>query len=195
MPSNVSVAQFRAWKGCVSDPADSVIQLAIDAAEEAANAYCGRVFSVASGTSSARLYVPTNDRQNVLTIHDCVSISTIVDDGSALAASDWQAEPINGLLASGDTSPYTQVRLLAGAYWAFDANRATVSVTADWGWTALPDRYTNAVLILTADIVDQRALQNGVLGFTEYAGIRVRANPMVSSLLRKLRRAEAWGIG
>lgn len=194
MPSNISVAQFRAWKGCATDPADSVIQLAIDAAEEAVNAHCGRVFSVA-GSASTRLYVPTNDRQNVLPIHDCTSITTVVDDDSTLLAADFQAEPVNGLLASGDTSPYTQLRLLAGAYWAFDANRATVSVTATWGWAALPDAYTNAVLILTADIVDQRALQNGVLGFTEYAGIRVRANPMVSSLLRKLRRAEAWGIG
>lgn len=192
--SNVSVATFRAWKNCPTDPTDALIQLAIDAAEEAVNDHCGRVFTVAGG-STTRLYTPDGPRCTVVRIHDCTSITTVVDDGSTIAAGDRQSEPVNGLLANGDSSPFTQIRLLAGAYWSYDEHKATVSVTGTFGWSALPDRYTNAVLILAGDILDQRALQNGIIGFTEYAGIRVKANPMVSSLLRRLRRSESWGIG
>jgi hypothetical protein len=194
MPSNVSVATFRAWKNAPTDPTDTLIQYAIDAAEEAVNDHCGRVFTVAS-TASQRLYTPYDQRSTVLRIHDCTSVTAIVDDGSTLTSDQFQLEPVNGLLANGSSSPYTQIRMMSGAYWTYDEHRACVAVTATWGWSALPDRYTNAVLILTADILDQRALQNGVIGFTEYAGIRVKANPMVSSLLRRLRRSESWGIG
>lgn len=192
--SNISVATFRTWKNCPTEPSDAMIQLAIDAAEESVDVFCGRTFAVAAGATT-RTYTPDTDRSSVLRIHDCTSVTTVVDDGSTLAASQYQLEPIGGRLANGETSPYTQIRLVDYAYWTFDAGKATVSVTGTFGWASLPHRYQNAVLILTADILDQRNLQNGVIGFTEYAGIRVRANPMVASLLRKLRRMESWGIG
>lgn len=193
--SNVSVATFRAWKNCPTDPSDTLIQLAIDAAEEAVDDYCGRVFVVAGASPTTRYYTPETDRSSVLRIHDCVAVTTVVDDGSTLTAAQYQLEPVNGLLASGDSVPYTQIRLIDSAWWTFDAGKAVCAVTARFGWSALPHRYTQAVLILASDVLDQRALQNGIVGFTEYAGIRVRANPMVSSLLRRLRRSELWGIG
>lgn len=189
--SNVSVATFRAWKGIPTSPADAVVQAAIDAAEEAINDDCGRIFAVA-GSGTARLYVPTNT--DVLTIHDCTTVTAITESGSAVTLS-YQLEPVNNLTAAGDYSPYTRIRLL-GSSWRTTGERgeATISVTATWGWATLPDRYTQAVEILAADLLEQVELRNGIVGFTEYAGIRVKANPMVAGLLKKLRRAEAWGI-
>lgn len=191
--SNVTVATFRTWKGNPTAPADAVVQAAIDAAEEAINDDCGRIFTVA-GAGTARLYAAASDRTNVLRIHDCTGVSAITVSGSAVTASDYQLEPVNNLTAAGDYSPYTQVRILGGQAWDRLGDEAIISVTATWGWATLPDRYTQAVEILAADLLEQVELRNGIVGFTEYAGIRVKANPMVAGLLKKLRRAEAWGI-
>ena len=47
-----------------------------------------------------------------------------------------------------------------------------------------------------ADLVAEHSLvySRGLIGFTDYAGIRVRENPVVSSLLAKLVRAGTFGI-
>lgn len=190
MASNVSVSTFRTWKGNATDPADAVVQAAIDAAEEAINDHCGRVIAVA-GSATARLYVPTYS--DVLNIHDCTSVTAVTQDGAAVDSSLYQLEPVNNLTMAGDTVPYTRIRLLASA-WQPNGMKANVSVTATWGWSALPDRYVEAVKILAADILEQPQLRNGVLGFGEYAAMRIKANPMMVYLLRRLRRAEAWGI-
>lgn len=182
---------FRAWKGNATDPANDVVQAAIDAAEEVIADDLGRVMAVAS-TGSARLYVP--DGSDLLVIHDCSGVSAVTVDGSAVSSTLYQLEPVNNLTAAGDYSPYTRLRMLYGNRWHADGQRAVVSVTATWGWSALPDRYTEAVKILAADILEQKDIRNGVIGFTEYAGIRVKANPMVAKLLEKLRRSESWGI-
>lgn len=189
--SNLTVNTFREWKDTFNGISESVVQAAIDAAEEAINDHCGRVFAVAGSTATARLYVPR--LSDVLGIHDCTTVTAVTQSSVAVSSSLYQLEPVNGLTAAGDSVPYTSIRLL-DSNWSPDGAKAVVSVTATWGWSALPDRYYEAVKIMTADILEQREIRNGVLGFTEYAGIRVKANPMVSMLLKRLRRVESWGI-
>jgi hypothetical protein len=193
MASNLTVATWRAWKGdgASTVPTDAVIQAAIDAAELNINSYASRKFVVA-GSATARTYAP--DDACVLRIHDCTTVTAVTNDGAAVTAgtSGYQAEPFTVTWA-GEQFPYDQLRLLAG-YWVRDRGRATVSVTATWGWAALPTAYTEASKILAADILDQKDIRNGVVGFTEYAAVRVRTNPVVRSLLTPYRRVEAFGI-
>lgn len=186
--SNLTVATFRAWKGNATEPTDAVIQAAIDAAEEAINDHCGRIFAVASG-SSARSFAPAAPGSTLLFIPDCTTVTSVTEYGTEVDSSSYQLEPVNGRTSAGTTSPYTAIRRY-GTPWLWDFGFARISVTATWGWAALPARYTEATKILTADVLDQKNLQNGVLGFTDYAGIRVKANPMVSSLLIRLVRTE-----
>lgn len=188
--SNITVDTFRSWKGNLTDPADPVVQAALDAAEEAIDAHCARTFAVAGNTSSARLYVGGSD---VLRIHDCTEIVAVTIDGTAVAASAYQAEPVNSLTAAVAYSPLTQLRHLSSV-WPYAHGKASISVDAKWGWSALPSRYRDAVLIMAADLLEQREIRNGIVGFTEYASIRVRTNPTVMSLLSQLRRSESWGI-
>ena len=186
--SNLSVATFRAWKGNTTEPTDAVIQAAIDAAEESINDYCGRIIAVA-GSSSARSFAPAAPGATLLFIDDCSAVSAVTEYGTSVDSTSYQLEPLNGRTSSGIVSPYTALRRY-GIPWLWDMGFARISVTATWGWTALPPRYTEATKILTSDILDQKNLQNGVIGFTEYAGVRVKANPMVSALLTGLRRTE-----
>lgn len=191
--SNVSVAEFKAWKRVEVGTDDSAIQIAIDTAEEVINQHCGRQFVIASAATS-RVFAPTNDRVSALEIDDCTTVTTVVDNGGAVAASAYQLEPLNGRNAAGDNVPYTTIRLIGG-YWTTNNGAATVNITATWGWASLPDRYYQAVKILAADILDQRDIRNGVIGITDYAAMRVRENPVVSMLLGRLVRARTFGIG
>lgn len=193
--SNLSVATFKAWKRVEVSTDDSVIQSAIDSAEETLNQHCGRRFSLASGAATARTYKAPSANSTVVEIHDCIAVTLVTDSGNTIAATGYQLEPLNGLDPTGLTVPYTRIRLIGGGVWSYLYDAANITVTAQWGWTALPQRYTEATKILAADILDNRDIRNGVIGFTDYAGIRVRENPVVSQLVSKLVRAQAFGIG
>ena len=191
--SNVTVEAWRAWAKADTKPDAAIVQAAIDAAEETVNEHCGREFVVAHATNtSARLFIPRGD--DVLRIDDAVAVTSITVDGAAYASTLWQLEPVNSRTASGQAVPYDQARLLGGLSWPTDYDKANISVVARWGWTALPDRYTNAVLMMTKDLVDMAEIRGGVLGFNDFGPVRVRDNPVVSMLLSRLRRVESWGI-
>lgn len=192
--SNLTVPAFKQWKRVEVSVDDAVIQAAINTAEEAIDQHCGRKIAPAVA-ASARVFATPNDRCNVIDIHDCTTVTVVNDDGDVLDATDYQLEPLNGLTASGDVVPYSRIRLKGGGYWSHYYGNATVTITATWGWASpLPDRYLEAVKILTADILDQRDIRNGIVGFTEVAGIRVRENPMVSMLVAKFVRASSFGV-
>lgn len=191
--SNLSVATWRTYKNAPTEPADAVIQAAIDAAEESIADDCGRAFVVASA-ASARLYAAASYNSTTITIHDCTTVTAVTDNGSTVASTQYQLLPINGLTAAGAATPYTGIRLLNGARWSKIRDDAIISVTATWGWTALPKRYTEATKILTSDILDQKDIRGGVAGFAEFGAVRVRENGTVVKLLSKLRRVESWGM-
>lgn len=190
--SNLTVEAWRAWAKADTNPVDSVLQAAIDAAEEYANEHCGREFVVAhASTTSARLFVPRGD--DILRIDDCVAVTSITVAGSVTSSSLYQLEPVNNRTAGGQTVPYDQARLL-GDCWPTDNGKAHASVLARWGWTTLPDRYYEAIRIATKDLVDTAEVRGGVLNFGEFGAMRLRENAMVTQLLSKLRRVESWGI-
>lgn len=172
---------------------DASMQAALDGAHVSVYDYCGRQFETA-GAATARRFVPTGTA--VLRIHDCTSISSVVVNGAALAASAYQAEPVDNLDRLGRTRPFEQLRLLSDV-WINSAQdgEATVTVTATWGWAAAPASAVEAIKILAKDILHQRDNRSGVAGFAEFGAVRVRENPYVAMLLDPLRRADSWGIG
>lgn len=169
---------------------DVAIQAALDAAHYSAYDYAGRQFELA-GAASARTFVPTS--WHILEISDCTSITSVVNNGTTVAASDYQAEPVGGRSDSGATVPFTRLRMLTGAWYCWNG-QASVTVTATWGWAAAPAAAVEAVKILAKDILHQRDNRSGVAGFSEFGAVRVRQNPYVAMLLDPLRRIEAFGI-
>jgi len=191
--SNLTVFEWRSWKGAPTEPPDAVVQAAINAAELAIGNDLARLMIVATGTPSARSYAPVPGL--ALRVHDCVSVTSITVDGVALATDDYQMEPVNDSW-SGQVRPYLYVARVDGGDWTNDYGRAIVTVTADWGWTVLPYEYTEATKILASDILDQKDIRGGVAGFGEFGAVRVRGNPMVTMLLDSIgRTAASIGIG
>lgn len=172
---------------------DLLLQSALDAAEEMINEYCQRSFAVASVTATARQYTPHTGIEQVLRIHDCIAVTSVVENGATVDSSGYTLEPLNALGWSGQAIPYQQLRRYTGA-WAFDYGKPTVTVTARWGWAATPEAVRTATLIIAKDIAQQRNTMAGVAGFGEFGAVRVRMNPIAVNLLTPLRRVEAFGI-
>lgn len=165
------------------------LQSALDAAHVAVYSYLGRSCEVASG-SSARVYAPDGDE--VLQIHDCTTITSVVENGVTLTAgTQYQPEPLNGVTFAGLPWPYEQLRRLNSFIWYTDPStygKATVTVTATWGWSAAPAPAVEAVKIVGKDIALARELKGDVAGFAEFGAVRIRQNAQVVAMLEDYRR-------
>ena len=167
------------------------------AAESAINAYCQRVFTVPT-TATARTFVANS--WDLLRVHDIANTTNlvIVNDGVTLSASDYQLETSPGTTSQigvdGRTWPWTYIRILSG-HWARDTyGEALVSVTARWGWPAVPDEVILATKLLARDYLLARDTSFGIVQVGDFSR-RIAANGVVADLLAPLRRVEAFGIG
>ena len=193
MSNYVLIDEFTDYiRDAVATSDDTVIQASLNSAEEMIEEFCSRSFAVASA-SSARSYSPDAQWCDTLRIHDCTAITSVVENGSTLAAGTYQAEPLNLLSWSGQARPITHLRRV-GSSWYHNYGKLTVVVTATWGWSAVPAGVKDATKIIAKDILQQRNNNSGVAGFGEYGSIRVRMNPIAIDLLKPLQRGEAFGV-
>jgi hypothetical protein len=188
----LTVEQVKAYcRNEIPTDDDEWIEAAADAAEATLDHACQRRFQVASGTS-ARVFVPSDSE--VVRIHDAVSITSVSNNGSTVSLADYQLEPLNGLSQEGEARPYEQIRLTSGL-WYIDQHRATITVTASWGWTAIPARIEQAALIIAKEIIVNRdEVKLGLIGFSDVGGVTARTNPIVRATIEQYRRVEAFGI-
>jgi hypothetical protein len=173
---------------------DSLYSSALNAAISEIRSGTQRHIHIAGATATARVFVPTS--RTHLRIDDAVSITSVVNKGVTLTG--YQTFPLNGLSPMGEYNPIEQIDLVNGDLFEYgDDNplEATVTVTARWGWTAIPEAIRFAILILAKDILSNRDVRFGLVAVTEAAGIGVRTNTQVRTAVNAYRRPEAWGIG
>jgi len=109
------------------------------------------------------------------------------------SATDYQLEPTNGIL-DGLTVPYTRIRAVGDYLFpTLNANfgsEALVQLTATYGWPAVPEPITQAVIIQASRIFKRYDSPLGVAGFGDLGAIRVtRAlDPDVAQLVEPYRR-------
>lgn len=164
---------------------DSVYTAAINTAEGIFDNACGRRFDVADpAVSTARTYIPSGG--HVQLIHDAVAIVSVVDNGALLVAgTDYQAQPLNALSQAGETVPYFALRRLGYYYrrwynWYGIPNSASITVTARWGWQAIPSLVKESCKIIAKDVFNQRNTSGfGLVAITEAGGIGTRENRIV----------------
>lgn len=195
MSSYVLLDEFSDYvRDQMSGTDDTVKQRALDAAEQMINEFCQRSFAVA-GSATARSYSPESWQASTLRIHDCTTVTSVVENGSTLAVgTEYQCEPLNLLTWSGAARPIEQL-LRYRMPWYYDAGKASVVVTGTWGWSATPAQVIEATKVIAKDIIQQRNNNSGVAGFGDFGAVRVRMNPIAVDLLRPLRRVEAFGVG
>lgn len=181
---------------------DDLISASLTAASQAVDAYCGRRFWLDT-SASARWF--TSTRSHYLDVDDFVTTTTLVvatdddDDGVAettWTSSDWFCEPINGKRGGLEGLPFD--RIIAANTLSFPTGnvRPSVQVTAQWGWSSVPEAVVQATLIKAAQIYRRKDSPDGTMSGGDFGLIRVSRfeDPTVAMLLGPYRRVGGVGL-
>lgn len=163
---------------------DDNLDIALEAASRHIDALCGRRF-YADSVATARTYTPANDLYSVFT-DDFYTTSglVVVNNGTTLVnGTDFE------LTQYSTYRPYEGLVSFNALY--KDKKRKTVSVTAKWGWTAVPVEIKDATLILATKLFKRKDAPQGIVGFGDMGGMRLSANdPDVTNLIAPYRKIQ-----
>lgn len=184
--SYAPLADLKAAIRITDTDSDALLQMALDAADEAIDDHCNRTFVAASSTS-ARSFVPTNGRVDVDDMYTLDGLiltvgGTVIPAAVPNVSAGYVLEPPNAL-AYGE--PITGIRYASvSAYsWPFMrfAEQATAYVTAKWGYAAtVPTVVKQACLLQASRIFSRRLSPYGIAG-----------SPDMGSEIRLLARLDA----
>lgn len=187
MARYLDLQEFKDWWHDETFSDNDLIEAELVATEQAIDNTLLRRIELAGDTASARSFRPRGHCQSLLAIDDAAEIVSVVDGSSTLTAGvDFVAEPLNGLSTSGDPRPFHALVRAAGS-WTFDGPLPAVTVTARWGWTAIPSEIVSGGRIEAADRIRNRDVQNGLVAITEGGGVGARVNKTVERMIRHYR--------
>jgi hypothetical protein len=191
----LTLTEFTNYVGSEIVANQSDLDVSLSAATYAVQHHLHRTVAVAGASATARVFAPTCTAR--LWVDDISTTSGLVisDNGATVASTDYQLEPLNGLDYTGATVPYTTIRRLSSPWYLGPyPNAATVTVTAKWGWAAIPDDIVEATRVLAKDLAGLRDTRFGVAGWGDFGVVRMRDNPQVMSLLAPYVRWDRAGI-
>lgn len=174
-PAYASTAELRAYLRIpAGDTADDThIDLAAEAASRAIDHHCNRQFGQIT-TAEARVYTPRWDRHRLRWVIETDDISTtddlaiMVDDDDDetfdLAVDDYRLHPFN---ASELGRPWERIIVDPDSTNIPVNAEGSVEVTAEWGWSAVPDTIKNACLLQGARFWQRQQAPFGVAGSPE----------------------------
>lgn len=199
-PDYVTATQLKAHLRITDTADDTALALAVTAASRAVDHSTGRQFGV-NGSAVARVY--TWDGRQIeglpaVEVDDFMTATGLLvkldqsgsgSYGSTLSNVDpW---PWN---ANADGRPWTHVVFRSYAT-AFPSGFSQgVQVTANWGWTAVPEIVQQACLIQAGRFFVRRDSQYGIAGSPEFGTelrLLERLDPDVALMLQSVRRY--WG--
>lgn len=192
----VTDAEFKQWARLDIDDVvdDAEVAVAVAAAHREIEQHCGRTFDTVVGVAAAatsRLYATSIP--DLLLADDFWTDAGFVLEtrtGSSGAWSTWtateyQLEPLNGVVGGRPGWPYYRIRAVDGERFPTGDGFATIRVTAKWGWQTVPDQVRIATLILAGRLLKRRESPLGLLEFTGDGG-SVRVAPLDGEVLRLL---------
>lgn len=142
-----SVAELEARLGTSDDGTYAAL---LDAASRAVEAFTRRQFNDA-GSATARLYravdpwrLPTDD------FHTTTGL-VVATNGTNWDAASYETRPPNGVVNGQPGWPFSDL-LAVNRTWPNYGRRSTVSVTAQWGWAAVPEAIKQTTLNVAASL-------------------------------------------
>lgn len=190
-----TLALLKTRLGITDTTDDTALTAALASASRSIEKYCGRQFNDA-GSASARVYYPCSSRlagrlDDFSTTSGLVVKVDTADSGTfdtTLTATDYQPEPLNGIVDGESGWPFWRIRVVSGTTFPTSSRRAPLQVTARWGWTAVPTPVADACLILAEEDFKMKDSPFGVGGYSQFGIIRVRDNPMAARILMPYKR-------
>lgn len=168
-----------------SDSADDdALTAALDVASRGIEFCTNRQFNDA-GTATARVFYA--DTAHWTSVDDFSTTEGLVvdtdttGDGSfatTWATTDYELQPLNGVLNGVPGWPYWRIRAVC-RWFPRRPHRASLRVTARWGWESVPAPIREATLILAEDVFKLKSTPFGTGGYGEYGRIKARENPNV----------------
>lgn len=182
------VAHLRAGEAGDAGP---VFELACDAASRAIDDHCRRRFYL-DDSPVARTFVPRHPAVLMLSpdIGDA-SITVQTDSGddgtfeTTWATTDYQLEPANAIADGVGAHRIVAV----GSYWfpQHASGRASVKITAKWGWPAVPKAVKQATMLMAARLVKRADSPLGTYTISDGAAFVSANDKDVAALLRTYR--------
>ncbi len=178
---------------------DAELTDALESASEAINLHTKRQFNKVT-SATARTYKRV-DAEVVFVDDFWTTIGLVLktdddDDGvfeTTWAASDYELRPRNGIRNGLPGWPYYEIAAVGSRRFPC-TRRASVEVTAQWGWDAVPDNVHQACLELASSIYAMRHSRLGVAGSDQFGSIiRVSDNKVAEGKLRRFRRLGVSG--
>lgn len=192
--SYATLTQLKSYLKITDADDDSELTDALASASKGITKFCGRQFNKET-SATARTYRPTHAGLAMVDdFHTTTGlvIATADDDGvfdTTWTSADYELEPFNGVRDGEPGWPYWKIRVVDSSALSFPlASRATLQVTAQWGWAAVPAPVKQACLILAAETFKLKDAPFGVAGFGDFGAVRVRDNPMAKAKLIPYRR-------
>lgn len=194
------LADLKDHLGITGSARDDLLIRAINAASRRVDRHTGRVFTTET-SATARVYAPRQYRCAVVhDFHTTTGLEIATDetgDGTYettwSAGTDYQLEPLNGVVDGRTGFPYNRVRAIGTKRFPIDYYGQTrLQVTARWGWSAVPDDVEEATILLAAQMYRLKDAPLGVAGGNEFGAVRVRDVPHVRDLLRDVRRRRGF---
>lgn len=184
--------ELKTYMGLQGTSEDENVDDAISSASREIERHCNRQFNDA-GAASARLY------------HANSLCAAVVDDfwtttgfvleidvngnntWTAVTSTDYELRPLNRMMHG---LPWVYWRIVMVGNTDFPRNRkASVRVTARWGWEGVPADVKQAVKIHASDTFQMKDSRMGVAGSDQFGTImRVRDNSVVAAKLKNFVR-------
>lgn len=148
---------------------DTGLNGALSAAADLVDGYCGRTFATAGTAVVERVYAA--QAPGYVAIDDAAEVTAVATGDDEWPAEDWQAEPLNGLMA-GKAWPVTTIRAVGSRRFTV-CGQATVHVSARFGWSSTPASVRQAHLIQAARLFKRSGATLGITGNAETGLMRV----------------------
>lgn len=189
-----SVEDVRAQMGDVDGKLDqTLIETAINATSRAIDRSCGRRFWQ-DAAPVARLYEVDGD--DTVIVNDFATTAGLVVEtdpaGDGTFATTWQAGdyrpgPLN---ADADGDAFAWYQITTTGRLGFPAGPGPfLRVTAQWGWSAIPDGVREAAIIKAVSLFKRKDAPFGIAGMGDFGVMRIgRYDPDVLELLRPYRQ-------
>jgi hypothetical protein len=188
----VTYAEFDLYARTTTVEDASIKRDCLDAAHTATFNALGRR-PVVAGASTARVFRPDSDSQ-VLWLDDFTTLTSIVENGTTLVVNtDFVLGPLNNLSPSGETVPYSYA-LRRSRSWYTDDVLATVTVTAAWGWAAIPPQVVEMCKLVGKAYLEGRDFSQGIVALTETGAFGARETKLVKDAIKDYRSHKTWGV-
>ena len=136
------------------------------------DAFTGRQFNKTEVASERRFRALDLERLPVDDFHTLDDLVVVVDDATLTLNTDFEPRPFDGVVNGLSGWPFYDL-MGVNRYWPIGRRRATIEVTAQWGWAEVPIPIVEATLRLANRLWDSSGSESGRIRSETISGYSV----------------------